>query len=48
MTATHPKFSTEAQATQCKARLERLGGTVSQPYRDAQGAWRLTVLHYGR
>ena len=44
MQATHPHFDSEQQANEYKARLERLGGTVSQPWQDEHNNWRLTVL----
>jgi hypothetical protein len=48
MRATHPCFVSQSEAERFKAREERLGRTVSQPYQDEHGLWRVTVLHYGQ
>ena len=48
-TATNPIFATYRKAVAHKKKLERLGGTVSQPYiSGAPQQWRLTVVHWGK
>ncbi|MCC5830155.1 MAG: hypothetical protein JJU36_11970 [Phycisphaeraceae bacterium] len=47
MRAEHYTFATEHQAEDARHRFIRRGWTVSTPWRDEYGTWRVTVLFYG-
>lgn len=45
MNATHHSFSSHTQAQAAYTLMRKRGFTVSQPWRDTNGTWRVTHLH---
>ena len=45
MKTIHPIYQTEKQAETARREQKRLNRTVSLPWQDDKGYWRITILH---